>query len=228
VEQDRANAVAPTPTPTPSSPVAQRPAPAESGSRTSRTTALPPAPSRSQATPAVQPEAQPGETRQQREPVTLQEIDDRWSDIRHTIRAESRQAEALFNSALEHWVEGGNRLVLAFASDFLSSKLEAESNRRLVEGALRAVLGKPCRVRGAVGESAPLQALEGQVRHTALEPSSAATDSATTTVDATAAPESGLQDEPDLLEDATNDPVVQDLISRGGQVTGVQMLSEDE
>jgi len=225
-DEDQANAAVPKPEP--SSPVAQRPAPAESGPRTSRTTALPPAPSRSQAPPAVQPEVRPGETQQQGEPVTLQEIDDRWSDIRHAIRAESRQAEALFNSAVEHWVEGENRLVLAFASDFLSSKLEADANRRLVEGTLRAVLGKRCRVRGAVGESAPLQAPEGQGGHTALEPSSVAADSATTNGDATAAPEPGLQEEPDLLEDATNDPVVQDLISRGGQVTGVQMLSEDK
>jgi DNA polymerase-3 subunit gamma/tau len=225
VEEDHANAGA---KPEPSTPGVQRPAPAESGPRTSRTAALPPAPSRSQAPPAVQAQARPGETRQQGEPVTLQEIDDRWSDIRHAIRAESRQAEALFNSAVEHWVEGGNRLVLAFASDFLSSKLEADSNRRLVEGVLRAVLGKLCRVRGAVGESAPLQVPEGQVGHATLEPGSVATDSATTGVDATAAPELGPQEEPDLLEDVTNDPVVQDLISRGGQVTGVQVLSEDK
>jgi DNA polymerase-3 subunit gamma/tau len=226
-EEDQAGD-APKPAPAPSSPVVQRPAPAESGRRTRRATALPPAPSRSQAPPAGQPETQPGEARQQKEPVTGQEIDERWSDIRHAIRAESRQAEALFNSAVEHWVEGENRLVLVFASDFLSSKLEADPNRRLVEGALRAVLGKPCRVRGAVGESAPPQVAEGQAGQAALAPSSAATASATTNVDATTAPGSGPQEEPDLLEEATNDPVVQDLVSRGGQVTGVQMLSEDK
>jgi hypothetical protein len=35
------------------------------------------------------------------------------------------------------------------------------------------------------------------------------------------------QAEPDLLEQATRDPVVQDLVNKGGQVTDVQMLSQD-
>ena len=118
--------------------------------------------------------------------------------------------------------------MLNFTNDFLSSKMATDSNRRLVEGVLRTVLGKPCRVRSAVGESAPSCASMDTEGYSAVGIDLAAQDSATANVEAATDYDSGLQAEPDSLEDVTNDPVVHDLVSRGGQVTGVQMLTEDE
>jgi DNA polymerase-3 subunit gamma/tau len=184
--------------------------------RAPRMTVHPPAPSRSQERVPVQPEEQPQPSESRGESVTLQEIDEHWSEIRHAIRAENHQAEALFNSAMEHWIEDRSRLVLCFASEFLSSKIGEEGNRRLVEKALQEVLGRPCRVRGTVGESAPDRIM--------AEPAPSGS------ADGNPSPnlaESTEQAESDLLEEATRDPVVQDLVNKGGQVTDVQMLSQD-
>ena len=90
------------------------------------------------------------------EPVTLEEIESNWSSIRQAIRTASRQVEALVNSAAGKGIEDQNRLVIEFASDFLSTKLEKEENRRIVEEALSSVLGKPCRVRSTT-KSSPAQ-----------------------------------------------------------------------
>jgi DNA polymerase-3 subunit gamma/tau len=184
--------------------------------RAPRTTAHPPAPSRSQEQADAQPEEPSEPSRPRGERVTLQEIDEQWSEIRHAIRAENHQAEALFNSAAEHWVEDANRLVLCFASEFLSSKIEEEGNRRLVEKALRSVLGKSCRVRGTVGESAADRTMAESASFGPVEGDPALSPA-----------ESTEQAEPDLLEEASRDPVVQDLVNKGGQVTDVQVLSQD-
>jgi hypothetical protein len=98
----------------------------------------------------------------------------------------------------------------------LSSKIEEEGNRRLVEKALRSVLGKSCRVRGTVGESAPDRTMAESASFGSAEGDAALSPA-----------ESTEQAEPDLLEEASRDPVVQDLVNKGGQVTDVQVLSQD-
>jgi len=202
--------------PAPVAAAPSRPVSSRSPARAPRSTVHQAAPSRTQEQVAVQPEEQSQPSRSPGESVTLQEIDSHWSEIRQAIRAENHQTEALFNSAVEHWIEDASRLVLCFASEFLSSKIAEESNRRLVEKALRVVLGKPCRVRGTVGESAPNHAVAATGSPLPVEP-----DRAPPSVEITE------QAEPDLLEEAARDPVVRDLVNKGGQVTDVQMLSQD-
>jgi DNA polymerase-3 subunit gamma/tau len=150
------------------------------------------------------------------ETVTLDELKQEWTEIRRAIRAESRQVEALVNSALLREVEDQNRVVLEFASEFLSEKLEKEENRRIVERSLTAVLGKRCRVRGSARGDAP----ESMVAPTAeaQEPTVVATGSG----EPKAAPAHA-----DSFQEAESDPLVQDLVSRGGQVTDVQLLADE-
>jgi DNA polymerase-3 subunit gamma/tau len=171
----------------------------------------------------------------QTEPVTLEEVDLHWAEVRHAIREDSRQVEALVNSSVLRGVEDLNRLVLEFASDFLSGKLEKEENKRIVERALSAVLDKPCRVRGVVrgSFSPPTGTRRPHVESPA--PPSAAPGATTSMVKESAAGSQdagsteGDEQEPneDLDPEAPFDPVVQDLIDRGGQVTDVQVLSEE-
>jgi hypothetical protein len=178
--------------------------------------------------PAAPPRAQPvqptgGESAQQTSgssddtegsvPITLAEVEQNWSEIRHVIRSESRQVEALVNSSAVLGIEQGTCLVLEFASEFLSGKLEKEENRRIVEQALGQVLGKKCRVRATFrGGDEP-----GPVR----EPVGATADSN--------ADDQGRSEVPatDIYQETKDDPVVQELVNRGGQVTDVQVLSDE-
>jgi len=159
------------------------------------------------------------------------EVRDHWSQIRSALRRRSRQVEALVNSGSLVGVQDGNRIVFEFPSEFLSSKLEKEENRRIVEEAIAEVLGRPCRVQGV---------LRGTVTHApAVAERAPANRKAAAVAPPVAAPEgAGEQDAPDAersegaVEASTDpyraahaDPVVQDLIRRGGQVTDVQPLS---
>jgi DNA polymerase-3 subunit gamma/tau len=150
------------------------------------------------------------------ETVTLDEVKQEWIEIRRSIRAESRQVEALVNSGVLREVEDQNCIVLEFASAFLCEKLGKEENRRIVERSLSAVLGKRCRARGSVRGDVP----ESVVASTPepREPPPA--------VSSRHEPEA----EParaDPLEEAESDPLVQELVSRGGQVTDVQLLADE-
>jgi hypothetical protein len=160
--------------------------------------------------------------------VTLQEIDDRWLDIKHALKGENPQTEALLNSSIEHWIEDGNRLVLNFAGDFLADRMAADSNRLLVEKVLGAVLGKSCRMRSAVRERIPLRTSEDIEEPNTLGAGSVPQDSVTESMNASAGAESDLQEESDPLQDVSNDSVIQELLSRGGEVTDVQILAEDK
>jgi len=149
--------------------------------------------------------------------VALEEVEQAWIEIRHAIRAESRQVEALVNSAALRKVEHGNRVVLEFASTFLSEKLEKEENRRIVEHTLTAVLGKRCRVRGAVrGDSSEDAAAVAQEAVAQEAPTRTAQMSP-----------SASSEDADPFQAAESDPLVQDLLSRGGKVTDVQQLSDE-
>jgi hypothetical protein len=150
------------------------------------------------------------------ETVTLDEVKQEWTEIRRAIRAESRQVEALVNSAALRDVKDQNCVVLEFASEFLSEKLEKEENRRIVERSLTAVLGKRCRVHASVRGDAP----ESTVAPTAeaQEPPAVATGRS----EPEAAPAHA-----DSFQEAESDPLIQDLVRRGGQVTDVQLLADE-
>jgi DNA polymerase-3 subunit gamma/tau len=157
--------------------------------------------------------------------VTMEEVNASWDKVKQLVKSESAQAEALINSALSRDIESVNRLVFRLASELLASKLEKEENKRIVERALTSVLGKPCRVRGEAGTTvasvqearsagpAPLPR-RGPGAHEGGEPLQG--DGSTET----ASPE-------DHYREAASDPVIQDLISKGGKITDVQLLSEE-
>jgi hypothetical protein len=155
--------------------------------------------------------------------VGLDEVEQNWSRIRQHIKAESPQAEALVNSALDREIEDGNRLVLYLASDLLASKLGKEESMRIVEQALSSVLGKPCRVRGAV-KGASTQQRDVSAAPAQSQPAPGA---------GRAPRAEQIEPEPselvasDPYQEAVSDPVIQDLVSRGGQVTDVQVLPEE-
>jgi DNA polymerase-3 subunit gamma/tau len=204
--------------------------------RSSRSARPPPAPPRGSptvtggATDGVEAVAHAkGEAQGARtaEAVSVDEIESHWSEIRGSIRAESRQVEALVNSSTIRGVEQQDRLVLEFASQLLADKLGKEENRRIVERALGEVLGKRCRVRGAVkdatSESSPVFEVPKAERGPAGEKEYEAMPETEEV-----APEVLDPPVPDRYQAAEADPVVQDLVSRGGQITAVQLLSEDD
>ena len=183
----------------------------------------------------MEEDAQAARERRHAEPVTLEEVDLHWGEVRHLIREESRQVEALVNSSVLCAVEDRNRLVLEFASDFLSSKLEKEENKRIVERALSSVLDKPCRVRGVVkGSFSSPAGTQRSSRESSAPRFAAPIAAARMAVASAAEPQDVGSAEGDewgpaenLYQEATSDPVVQDLIDRGGRVTDVQVLSEE-
>jgi hypothetical protein len=110
--------------------------------------------------------------------------------------------------------------VLEFASDFLSSKLQKEENRRIVEEALSSVLEKPCLVRGAVRGTIPRQQSQGPIAAPDMDERDIVSSQ----------PVSPARSEPEeqaSYQDPASDPVIQDLVERGGRVTDVQVLPEE-
>jgi len=154
--------------------------------------------------------------------ITHVDVSNNWARIRHIIKEQSRQIEALVNSAVIQGIEDGNRVVFEFASDFLASKLEKEETKRVVEQAISLALAKPCRARGVAKESSLPASAEG-AGDEAEEPSQPQGGSAQA-VSPTAESPGPM---PGSYEEVVSDPVVQDLIRRGGQVTDVQILSEE-
>ena len=154
--------------------------------------------------------------------VTLIEVNSNWARIRHVLREQSRQIEALVNSGVVRGIENGNRVVFEFASDFLAGKLEKEETKRVLEQAMSSVLEKPCRARGVVKDSS---ADAGGERPTAREEDEPARG--TVGEQAGSPPSESTGPSPDPYEEAISDPVVQDLVRRGGQVTDVQTLPKE-
>ncbi len=148
--------------------------------------------------------------------VTVDEVKREWVEIRRAIRAESRQVEALVNSAVLREVEDRNRVIFEFASEFLSEKLEKEENRRIVERSLSLVLGRRCRARGSVRGDVP----DG------VTPSASQPDKPPAAVSERDESEA-VPARADSLEETESDPLIQELVSRGGQVTDVQLLADE-
>ncbi len=154
--------------------------------------------------------------------ITHVEVSNNWARIRHIIKEQSRQIEALVNSAVIQGIEDGNRVVFEFASDFLASKLEKEETKRVVEQAISSVLAKPCRARGVAKENSLPASAEsaGDEAEEPHQPQGGSAQAVSSTSES-AGPMTGS------YEEVVSDPVVQDLIRRGGQVTDVQTLSEE-
>ena len=180
--------------------------------------------------------------------VSIEEVTEHWAEIRHTIRAASRQVEALVNSSTVRGIEEGNRLVLEFASEFLSSKLLKEENRQIVERVLTQVLGKKTRVRAVVKGTeltlAPPAAPQGESAipesDEPVAPENEAPPAESAPVAPVPEPEAPVErvvaetDETSSASSETDsytvtaDPVVQDLVDLGGEVTDVQYISKEE
>jgi DNA polymerase-3 subunit gamma/tau len=168
----------------------------------------------------------------QRASVSLDEVLENWAQIVQAIKEASPPVATFVHSAALHQVRHGNEVVLEFRGakndptfNFSAKKLEEDGNKRIVERALRDVLGRPCRVRCevtvAAREPSPQPAEDSGSQMAAAEGDSedlpaAPADTETTGRVATA------------YRDAVSDPVVQDLLSRGGQVIDVETWSEDE
>jgi DNA polymerase-3 subunit gamma/tau len=177
--------------------------------------------------------------------VSLEEVQGNWQEILQTIKAESPGVATFVNSASVRSVIGPNQVVLEFVGaksdpsyNFSATKLEDEANKRIVERALRAVLGKPCRILCEVRDASSPQSTgqPGSVGPAGKRPmgENAGQASEPQVLEESEVPTVHRSDErssgrpvPDTYEQAISDPVVQDLIDRGGQVTDVQVLSEE-
>jgi DNA polymerase-3 subunit gamma/tau len=151
--------------------------------------------------------------------VTMEEVDAHWTEIRHAIRSQSRQAEALVNSAFIRGIQDQVRIVFEFPSKLLAEKLEKVETKRLVEEAIHSVLGKPCRVQGVVAGQSPSPGV-GQERNPIVSPPEAVEPAMgdTQSEPAKSEPEQARNFEREVL----SDPLVQELQDLGGKVTKVE------
>ena len=189
--------------------------------------------------------------------LAMTEINLHWSKIRQAIRTENRQAEALVNSGTIRGVEDRNCVVFELPSKLLCEKLEKTDTRQIVEQALNSVLGKRCRVRAAVAGSLPpptfapaassppdMPSSSDMLPSTDTPPStdmppstdappSTDTSPSADTPPSAAAPTESSPPAPEtrsrtnLYQEAVSDPVVQELVKRGGQVTKVEEITEE-
>jgi hypothetical protein len=98
--------------------------------------AVPP-PAATPVAPSPAP-AQPG--------LSIDEVRDRWSRIRQTVRATSRRIEALLASADPFQIDA-ETLTLVAAYDFHRDGLNKDDTRKVIEEVVAQVLGRPYRVR---------------------------------------------------------------------------------
>ena len=166
------------------------------------------------------------------------------AEISGALRAEGalgKNADGLFRSVFvigDIQVINGKEILLGLPPNVLQ-RVSGDINQ-MVGRVIGSVLGKPCTVRfvekgtlperraessapskPAIDEPAPGPADPAMVSVEDVETDSGMSQSAARQV---AAQSAG----PDPYQEAASDPVVQDLISRGGQVTDVQMLAEDK
>jgi chromosomal replication initiation ATPase DnaA len=78
--------------------------------------------------------------------VSLDEVRDRWSRIRQTVRASSRRIEALLASVDPFQIDD-ETLTLMAAYDFHRDGLNKDDTRKVIEEVVGQVLGRPYHVR---------------------------------------------------------------------------------
>jgi DNA polymerase-3 subunit gamma/tau len=125
-------------------------------SASTRSAAVAPAqPERSQATNAVrEPESTYNSSAPSAGPtpaLTIEVIQDRWSEVLNALRPRNLSLEALMRSCSPVAVEE-DVVVLGFEYDFHRGKVEEEQNKRDVEDALSEMVGQHCRVRCQMAE----------------------------------------------------------------------------
>lgn len=158
--------------------------------------------------------------------ILAQELTDNWEQIKLAISTMSKPIAPFINSVLRCRVEEGHHVVLEFPGDkrspgrnFAAEQLAKEKNKQTVERAISTVLNKPCHIKfeivdestpPAVRESAPpfesgpaAPTPAGQTSQPATEPS-----------------------ETDIRQQAMSDPVVQELLKRGGQIKSVEEIKD--
>ena len=221
----------------PPAPVHLAPAPAEAASRAGEAVqAEAPGPSRpDRPEAAAAPLASEAGIRAEgirAEGIRMEEIALNWTEIRHAIKSESWQAEALVNSAFIRRIEDGVRVVFEFPSKLLAGKLEKVETKRVVERAIQATLGKPCRVQGVVtGQSSSSEGMR-ESTFPAQEASTEILRFPFDTLRASAQEGEGSAGReepvsghvPNVQHQVLTDPIVQELQSLGGKVTRVEKL----
>ena len=223
---------------------------AQSASRVIATSGPPAAPPRSVPNVGNRDSSEPGvveprempEIAHQMVEVSLEEVHTNWNKIVQTIKATSPSVATFVNSASARQVRNGNQVVLEFPGarndpgyNFSARKLEEEGNKRVVERALSSVLGRSCRVRCEVRggpSSRSLRARSLNHRAASQKPAESSADNASVrpgvgNVEVASAESITKEHASDPYQDAVSDPIVQDLISRGGRVTGVQTWAEE-
>jgi DNA polymerase III subunit gamma/tau len=186
--------------------------------------------------PAVpEPERAPGG-------VAPEYIERMRAEVSSFLRAagpSGRTADGFFGSVFaigQIKVVGGNQVLLGLPQNVFDKVTDGIN--QMVQEALCSVLGKACQVRFVEKGALAGYAMEPRVT---LDTEPGTISVATPIAAPVAAPvegsiEGGIEvDEKDAQAvvsdpylEAVSDPVIQDLVSRGGQVTGVQMLAEDE
>jgi DNA polymerase-3 subunit gamma/tau len=91
--------------------------------------------------PAVPPAPAPAQPS-----ISLDEVRDRWSRIRQTVRASSRQIEALLASADPFQIDD-ETLTLAAPYDFHRDRINKDDARKVIEEVVAQILGRPYHVR---------------------------------------------------------------------------------
>ena len=209
----------------------------------SRTSVPPPAPPRSAA---VSSRAQaPEDDAQESAPdgktpavaVSLEELNASWDSIMRSIKAKSVGLESFVGSARERAITDGNCIVLWFPGtrndpgfNFSAKKLEEADNKRIVEEVASEILGKLCRLRCVVGEAAVVDKAQSSRTLASLQRGSPVQQDVPSAEPAAAGPDSDASTSasPDLTAhwEAASDPVIQDLVQRGGEVADVRLLSD--
>jgi DNA polymerase-3 subunit gamma/tau len=207
-----------------------------------RSSVPPPAPPRSVAVPNRAQVSEDGA--QERPPggempvstLSMEELDASWDSIMRSLRAKSVGIESFVGSARTRTVEDGNCIVLGFPGtrndpgfNFSAKKLGEADNKRIVEEVASEVLGKLCRLRCVVGGDAVADKARSS-RPRPEERASSVQRNVPSVEPAAAAPESdgpapGAIDTVTHWE-AASDPVVQDLVQKGGEVADVRLLSD--
>ncbi|MBN1580090.1 MAG: DNA polymerase III subunit gamma/tau [Anaerolineae bacterium] len=148
--------------------------------------------------------------------VTMEELAQNWDQIKHAVRTQSRQAEALLNSAEIEGIEDGNRVVLALPSQLLAEKLDKATTKQAIEQGMQSVLNKTCRIRTKVGSS-PALATGFGASQPPFDPGPVAPVQAADSAQQTDMP-AGIHQE------ALDDPVVRELERLGGKVVDIEEL----
>jgi hypothetical protein len=167
-------------------------------------------------------------------PALLQRMQSEISSALRVEGALGRNADGLFRSVFvigDIQILNGNEIVLGLPPNVLQ-RVTGDITQ-IVERVIGKVLARSCSVRFAAKGSLPAS---GTASPTRLGPDSVTDEGASRPADSMETdarePESGATatsaDERDPYQEAIADPVVQDLISRGGQVTEVQVVSDDE